>query len=428
MSKLEQILREMEDESLPTHDLGYDVEVPDDQSELESVAEGEDWEEKMDEEEDSEEMEMSEETEQEMNLPTSDLGYEEEVPEGELEELVGDEPMRDESDEMDLGQFSAEIANEEYDEEEDEELVKLVDEALSLIVSQKSKKKIFEEMDELEEEEEAEEEEEKELSEASCDDKEQMEEAEEEEKEAEMMEESFKKLFEGAKISKSFQEKTKTIFTALVNEKVNVERQKLHEAYKLVVKYQHKQKENQLAEQVSNYLDYVVEEWMEKNKVAIESGLQTQIAEQFMQGLKGLFKRHYVEVPESKKDLVEHLEKKTKLLEEKLQKQIQSNVQMKKTLKETSKHIVIKEASTGLTESQKERLKMLSENLEFGTITEFRERIETLKESFINEKPKKEKANARMTKSGISLNEAQQESPEDAEVSAYLTAFKNSKI
>jgi hypothetical protein len=424
---LRKLLSEMADEDLPTTDLGYEEEIP----------ESEDLEKKKEDEESvSEEFSDSEYDEL---LPTDDLGYAEEVPDEELEALVGDEEIRPEGDQFDIGDQSSELPDNwmpesedienELEEEDEEDLEKMVDEA---ILSFRRNKKLATIKEEEEIDSEKEEEDKKEVAEeSSCDDSSNLEEEDEsteEDEEDKEMTESLNKLFKGQKLTENFKKKTQTIFEAAITEKINKERKVLREAYKVATKRKVKQFENKLISKVSDYLDYAITEWIKENKVAITESLEHQISEEFMSNLKKLFERHYISVPKSKKNLVSHLEKKVKSLEDRLNEQTLKNISLAKGTKKLYKALVIKEASVGLTESQKARLEALTENVNFTNKKELVEAVQTIKETFlVQTKTSNAKTNKNMTSSGISLNE-NTNANEDSDVNGYLDALRKRNL
>ena len=137
-----------------------------------------------------------------------------------------------------------------------------------------------------------------------------------------------------------------------------------------------------LTEQVDSYLNYVVEQWIAENEIAIESGLRSELTEDFMNGLRNLFAEHYIDIPEEKVSIVEGLAGKVESLEGKLNEEIERNVSLNKMLAESRKYEVLGEATVGLTSTQAEKLKALAENIDFTTTDEFARKVYTLKESY----------------------------------------------
>ena len=405
-----------------------------------------------DEEDEEEEEDLEEEfsdSDYNEKLPVHDLGFMDEVPDEELLKLIGGEEERDEAD-LDLGsdqilpdpEVPGLKEEEEKEEEDEEDMEKFVNEALTSIKKRNKKFKSLkeeseEEMKEEEEEEEdheeemkeaygSEEDEKKEMHESSHEDEEEMKEAYgSEEDEKKEMHESLNTLFKGQKLSEGFKRKTATIFEAVVREKIASEREKIREAYKIAYKKQSKLKEDRIVNKLSSYLDYAVSEWLKENKVAVDRSIESRIAENFMSGMKDLFEKHYVEVPKNKKDLVKGLTKRTKELENRLNEQTKKNIHLTKTLKETSKSLIVKKACEGLTSSDSERLVSLTENLAFTNKKDFAEKVLTIKKSFFAKGGNKT-ANKRMITSGMNLTEQTGES--NYEVEQYIDAFKKRNL
>ena len=187
---------------------------------------------------------------------------------------------------------------------------------------------------------------------------------------------------EEATLSESFKDKAALIFEAAIGSKVAEEVARLEEQYAEDLAEEIKTTKEDLVEKVDNYLAYVVENWMEENKLAIQSGLRAEIAEGFMNSLKDLFTESYIEVPESKVDLVDGLADEVKELEEKLNETTEKNISMKEALTELVRKDILREASKDLAETQVAKLESLAESVEFEGPEEFLAKIETLKESY----------------------------------------------
>ena len=138
----------------------------------------------------------------------------------------------------------------------------------------------------------------------------------------------------------------------------------------------------ELTEKVDDYLNYVVEQWMDENEIAIESGLRSEITEDFIAGLRNLFAENYINVPEDKVELVDELASKVEELEVKLNEEIEANIQYKKQLTEAIKVQLVNEVCEGLTATQVEKIKSLAESVEFSTEEEFVEKLETIRENY----------------------------------------------
>ncbi len=196
------------------------------------------------------------------------------------------------------------------------------------------------------------------------------------------IEEDVNALLHGEDLSEEFQEKARVIFESALRSKVNEIRESLEVQYeeKLVEEVQVIKEE--LEERLDAYLEYVAEEWVDENTLAIETGLKEELTESFLGGLKQLFEEHYVEIPEEKYDVLENMVEKLDDMETKLNEQIERNIQLNKRLSESVADRIFDEISEGLATTQKEKLASLSESVEFESETKYRERLETLKESY----------------------------------------------
>lgn len=198
----------------------------------------------------------------------------------------------------------------------------------------------------------------------------------------EKMKEDMDALFTGENLSEEFVSKATTIFEAAViarAEEVIAEAEaELTEQFEAAVE----EIKEDLAAKVDDYLNYMVEEWVKDNEIAIEKGLRAEIVEDFITGLKGLFEEHYIDIPADKVDVVEELTAKVSELEESYNEQVKSAIELKKELNEHKKFEAIYAACEGLTQTQVEKLKSLAENVEFTTEEEFATKLGTLKESY----------------------------------------------
>jgi hypothetical protein len=189
-------------------------------------------------------------------------------------------------------------------------------------------------------------------------------------------------LMEGESLSEEFKVKATTIFEAAVSARVDfiaeqVEAELIEEMTAIIEEIK-----EDLAVKVDDYLNYMVEEWMAENELAIERGLKAEIVEDFMSGLKDLFIEHYIDIPSEKVDVVEELTLKVEELEESLNDQILRGIELKKELNEQLKYEAIYTACEGLSQTQVEKMKALAEGVEFTSETEFTSKLETLKESY----------------------------------------------
>lgn len=198
----------------------------------------------------------------------------------------------------------------------------------------------------------------------------------------ETMKEHVDALLAGENLSEDFRSKAETIFESAVSTRVQEEVSVLEEAYEKALTEEVSNIMEQLTEQVDQYLNYVVENWIEKNEIAIETGLRTEITEEFISGLKSLFEENYIDIPEDKVSVVESLGSRLEEVEAKLNEEIQRNVELTKTLNESKRFEVLTALCEGLTATEAEKLKKLSENVGFTSEDEFAGKIATLRESY----------------------------------------------
>ena len=201
------------------------------------------------------------------------------------------------------------------------------------------------------------------------------------------MEEDVNALLGGEELSEDFKAKAKTIFEAAINSKVTSIKESLEEEYAGKLAEQVEEAKAELAERVDSYLEYVADEWFEENSLAIENGLKTEMTESFLEGMKSLFEEHYVSIPEDKYDVLESMVEKLDDMETKLNEQIEKNMGLNKRLAESVADGILESVSDGLAATQKEKLASLAESVEFESEEEYREKLETLKESYFTSKP-----------------------------------------
>jgi len=183
-------------------------------------------------------------------------------------------------------------------------------------------------------------------------------------------------------LSEEFQGKAATIFEAAVKTKVASEIDRLEAEYTQSLEEETASVKSDLVEKVDGYLNYVVENWMEENRVAIEAGLRTEIAESFMGALKGVFVEHYIDVPESKVDLVDDLADQVVELEEALNKETEANIRLNESIQTFQRSEIIAESTKDLAATEVEKLKELVEDVDFEDIDTFTKKVATLKESY----------------------------------------------
>ena len=198
------------------------------------------------------------------------------------------------------------------------------------------------------------------------------------------VEEDVNALLGGEELSEEYKEKAKTIFEAAINAKVAGIKEELEAQYEEKLAEEIEAAKESLAERVDSYLEYVADEWFEENALAIENGLKTEMTESFLSGMKGLFEEHYVTIPEDKYDVLESMVEKLDDMETKLNEQIEKNISLNGRLSEATADGILDEVSEGLAVTQKEKLASLSESVEFESEAQYREKLETLKESYFS--------------------------------------------
>lgn len=191
----------------------------------------------------------------------------------------------------------------------------------------------------------------------------------------------------GEELSEEFKERATTLFEAAVNARVTTELARLEEEFEERLDEELSEVVGTLTEQLDKYLDYVVENWMTDNEVAIESALRNELMEDFIDGLKGLFAEHYINVPETKLDVLESLASKVEELETRLNESIEENVEMKRHLLEAERKAVMDEVAEGLTVVQGDKFEALAEGIEFdGNLDTYRRKLNIIKENYFADK------------------------------------------
>jgi len=219
-------------------------------------------------------------------------------------------------------------------------------------------------------------------------------------------------------LSEGFQEKAATIFEAAVKSKVSAEIDRLEEEYKVSLEEETADIKSTMIDKVDGYLNYVVERWMEENKLAVENGLRNEISESFMEALKGVFVEHYIEVPESKVDLVDDLANQVRELEETLTQETESNIRLNESVQAFQRAEIIAQASKGLAETEVEKLKGLVEEVDFEDAETFLKKVSTIKESYFA------KPIVQNTEEIEPMNEESEEVELSASMARYSTAIK----
>jgi hypothetical protein len=216
-------------------------------------------------------------------------------------------------------------------------------------------------------------------------------------------------LLSGENLSEEFKEKAQTIFEAAVIARshaiVEEVEEALYEEFELAVE----EVKNELATKLDDYINYMAEEWVKENQLAIEKGLRAEIVEDFIRGLHDLFKEHYIDIPEEKVDVVEELTNKVEELEATINEQIESAVLLKKELNEHKKNEAIHAVCEGLTQTQVEKMKSLAESVDFTTDEEFADKLVTLRQSYFSASVKP--ADSSALNEAVEIEEEKKEQP-----------------
>jgi len=227
-------------------------------------------------------------------------------------------------------------------------------------------------------------------------------------------------LVQGEELSEEFKTKAATIFETAIKSKVRSELEKIQEENDKQMKEIAETSMTSMVEKVDEYLNYVVEQWMSENELAIERGLKGEIAEDFISGLKGLFEDHYIDVPDEKYDILEANLSKIEELEDKLNKQMEENVQLKKAKGELVKESLIANIADGMTDTETEKFQSLVDDVEFSDEDSYTEKLQTIKESYFGTGKVEAKETETLTEEG-SQEEVQEVS---GSMAKYMTAIK----
>ena len=221
-----------------------------------------------------------------------------------------------------------------------------------------------------------------------------------------------------ATLSDEFKQKTSVIFEAAVKSKLSEEVSRLEEQYQEELAEEVQAIRSDLVEKIDSYMNYVVESWMEENKLAIQNGLRTEIAEGFMEKMKDLFVESYIDVPESKVDLVDELASQVEELEEKLNAQTGESIKLSEELEQYKRDAIVTEAARGLADTQVEKLKVLVENVDFNDAESFASKVATIKESYFSKQINED--------TSVVDEEPEQTVEVSSTMDSYLQAIRNS--
>ena len=234
------------------------------------------------------------------------------------------------------------------------------------------------------------------------------------------VEEDLQALIAGEELSEEFQDKARTIFETAIKTKVVEIKEELNESYAKALVEELDTIKTGLTERVDSYLEYVADEWVQENQLAVEAGLKTEMTESFLEGMKSLFEEHYVTIPEEKYDVLNSMVDKLDEMEGKLNEQIERNVALNSRLAESTADVIFADVAEGLADTQKEKLATLAENVEFESEADYREKLGTLKESYFPSKTSAPKSTSENLSEEVSTDEVISE-----EVNPTMQAYLN---
>ena len=233
-------------------------------------------------------------------------------------------------------------------------------------------------------------------------------------------------LTEGEELSEEFKQKAETIFEAAVVARVKAETARIEEEFETRLNEQVEKNVEGLVEQVDGYLGYVAEQWIEQNELALERGMKSEILEGFVEGLKGLFEQHYIDVPEERYDVLGQMEEKVEELEDKLNEQVKKNIEAQKVISEHQRKEILDNAKEGLTDTEVEKLMGLAEELAFDDAETFAKKVQTIRESYFTNKAKSDTiVESVITDEPVEELTEEVKKPVDPKMAAYMSALYN---
>lgn len=233
-------------------------------------------------------------------------------------------------------------------------------------------------------------------------------------------------LTEGEELSEEFKQKAETIFEAAVIARVKHETARIEEEFETRLAEAVEKNVEGLVEQVDGYLGYVAEQWIEQNELALERGMKSEIMEGFVEGLKGLFEQHYIDVPEERYDVLGQMEEKVEELEDKLNEQVKKNIEAQKVIAEHQRKEILDGAKEGLTDTEVEKLMGLAEELAFDDAETFAKKVQTIRESYFTNKAKSGKiVESVVTDEPVEELTEEVKKSVDPKMAAYMSALYN---
>jgi len=239
------------------------------------------------------------------------------------------------------------------------------------------------------------------------------------------MKEDIDALMNGEELSEDFRAKAETIFEAAVMLRITEETARLEESYAEKLAEEVESIKEGLVEKVDGYLGYIVEQWVQENELALESGMKSEIMENFIEGMKGLFAEHYIDVPEEKFDVLGDMQEQITALEAKLNEQVETNVTLSKTVNEQKRVNAIATASDGLTDTEVEKFTSLAEELSYEDLDTFAVKLQTIRENYFG--GKKVISEVKSVVSDTPIETLTETAKIDPSVAKYVSALNNLK-
>lgn len=223
-------------------------------------------------------------------------------------------------------------------------------------------------------------------------------------------------MFDGEELTEEFKESASTLFEAALTARMNLETTRLEEEYAEALSEEVEGLKEEMTTKIDQYLDYVVEQWVEENKLAIETSLRAEIAENFMEGLRNLFAESYISVPDDKVDVLGELQAQIEELEAKLDESINTQLELQSVIDEATKEATFDEVSEGLAATQVEKLRTLAEGLEFGDAETYAKKLNIIKDKYFTEGKK-------TVSTGVVVEEAEELTEQAAPVPAHMAHY-----
>lgn len=237
--------------------------------------------------------------------------------------------------------------------------------------------------------------------------------------------EDVEALVNGEDLSEEFKQKAATIFEAAIITRVKEEVTRLEEEFEARLQEEAAKNQEGLVEKVDGYLNYVVEQWVTQNEIALENGMKSEILEGFVSGLKGLFEEHYIDIPEEKFDVLGALEEENAELQAKLDEAVADNVELSKVINEATRESIVAEGLDGLTETDKEKFLALAEELAFEDAETFSKKVQTIRENYFTNKPTSTIVETVVTDTPVET--LTEEKAVDPSIKKYMSVLNNIK-